>query len=206
MYWKISSLVIFALFCLWVWYESHRTVNVYKARERAFWDREARANSTRRKSLDGLAYITVPTDLPTDLYPDNININSYKEIIAELSRDKIVNFTGFTNTDLKLEYGAPNIGELTRYDQNYTTLITTLQKWADELMELGSPEEAYKIMEYLISVKCDIGKTYRILGRHYLDTGNTDGFDKLVKTIGETRSLNQDYIKGDLLKMKEASD
>lgn len=205
MYWKISSLLIFAIFCLWVYYESHRTVRNAKAKENAFWEREAKANSTRRKSLDGLDYIKVPDELPYELYPENDNIQSYINIVRELSRDKIVNFTGYTNTDLKLEYGAPNITELSRYDQNYTTLVTTLQKWADELNELGSEDEAIKMMEYLISIKCDIGKTYRILGRHYINTGNDEAFENLIKTIGETKSMNQDYIRDDLQKMKESS-
>ena len=37
-----------------------------------------------------------------------------------------MHLTGYTNTDLKLEYGAPNIKLLSAYDQRYTTLARTL--------------------------------------------------------------------------------
>ena len=203
MYWKIASLLIFAIFCLWVWYESHRTVRNAKKDEEAFWEREEKANSTRRKPIDHLDYIKVPDDLPFGLKTENDNIASYNKIVEELKGQKILNLTGYTNTDLKLEYGAPNITELSRYDQNYTTLVTTLQKWADELSELNEEDAATKIMEYMIRIKCDIGKTYRLLGKKYLKENNTEAFDDLIETIMGTRSLNKEYIKSSLEEMRD---
>ena len=202
MYWKIASLLIFAIFCLWVYYESHRTVNKAKKEEEAFWEREEKANSTRRKPIDHLDYIKIPDDLPFGLKEDNVNISSYNKIVSELKDQKILNLTGYTNTDLKLEYGAPNITELSRYDQNYTTLVTTLQKWADELSNLNEEDAAFRIMEYMIEIKCDIGKTYRMLGKKYLKENNTEAFDNLIKTISGTRSMNKEYIKASLEEMK----
>ena len=203
MYWKIASLLIFAIFCLWVWYESHRTVDVANREKDAFWEREARANATRRKPIDHLDYIKVPDNLPWTLHTDIDEIASYANIISELKSDKILNLTGYSNTDLKLEYGAPNITELSRYDQNYTTLVTTLQKWADALSDLGNEDEAFKIMEFMVSTGCDIGKTYRLLGKKYLKENDQDSFDKLILTVSNTKSLNKDHIIDSLKEMKK---
>ena len=41
--------------------------------------------------------------------------------------------------DLKLEYGTANINDLSQYDQNYTLLVRTLQKWAEALAAADHP-------------------------------------------------------------------
>ena len=198
MYWKIASLLMFALFCLWVFYESHRTVNIARKQKEAYFERERRANATRKKPLTNLEYVTVPEDLPYELHDDNDDIAAYVRTIRELSDQKIVNFTGYTNTDLKLMYGAPNITKLSIYDQNYTTLVTVLQKWADVLLSLHEEEEAYKMMEYCISIGSDVGKTYYELAEHYLDVGNDEGYFNLIETAEGLRSFNKDNIAQNL--------
>lgn len=109
----------------------------------AFWDREHAANSTRRKSLDGLNYITIPVEaFPFGLVLQNEQIAEYEQTIRDLAKEPVVNLTGFSNTDLKLEYGAPNIDLLSLYDQRYTTLVCTLQSWAALLYKEGQPQAA----------------------------------------------------------------
>ncbi len=202
MYWKLASLAIFAIFCAWVWYESHRTVNIAKKREEEFWEREREANSTRRKPIDHLDYIKLPKDLPYELHTDNDDISACIRTIKELEGENILNLTGYSNTDLKLEYGAPNITELSRCDQNYTTLVTTFQKWADELLNLGEEAEAVKLMEFCVRTKCDVGKTYRLLAKYYLNNGEIDKYNALLTTIDETKSINKEHIKESLYALK----
>ena len=194
MYWKIASLLIFAIFCLWVWYESKKSVKNMQNDENAFWERERQANNVRRKSLDGLEYITIPSDLPFDVCTENDNIRGYISIIRELMDEKIVNFTGYSNTELKLKYGTANITALSSYDQNYTSLVTTLQKWADELLKLSKEEEAYRIMEFSVSTKCDIKRTFVLVGKKYLENGETDKYEELISVAKELRSLNRSAI------------
>ena len=54
----------------------------------------------------------------------------------------------------------------------------------------------------MIEIKCDIGKTYRMLGKKYLKENNTEAFDNLIKTISGTRSMNKEYIKASLEEMR----
>ena len=170
--------------------------------EESFWERENEANNVRRKPIDHLDYISIPSSLPYDIATDNDNIAACIRTIEGIKEDKVLNLTGYTNTDLKLEYGAPNITDLSRYDQNYTTLVTSMQKWADELITLGYEEEAVRIMEFMVSTKCDIGKTYRLLGKYYLQRNENDKFDNLISTIDEIKSINKEYIKESVLKLK----
>ena len=111
-----------------------------------FWAKERAANSTRRKPLDDLDYIQLSIeDFPMSLLEDIPKVDDYKQIIQSLSELPIVNFTGISNTDLKLRYGAPNIELLTSYDQNYTLLVRTLQQWAQVLYDNGYVDEARRM-------------------------------------------------------------
>ena len=194
MYWKIASLVMFAIFGAWTYYESHSRAKKMQQKEDAFWERELEADSVRRKPIDGLKYIKIPDNLPEDLMLDVPEMESILATIDGLRKDRILNLTGYTNTDLKLEYGAPNLTELSRYDGNYTTLITTLQKWADLLLDKGHEKEAVSIMEFIVETGGDIGKTYRLLTRHYLDAGEPSKIDLLLEKAENMKSLNKPYI------------
>ena len=95
----------FIIFCIWLGYEIHKHRNMEAKNYEAFWDRELAANSTRRKSLDGLNYITIPVEaFPFGLMPLNEQIAEYEQTIRDLAKEPVVNLTGFSNTDLKLEY------------------------------------------------------------------------------------------------------
>ena len=120
--------------------------------EQDFWAREREANSTRRKSLDDLDYIRLPMEtFPMTLLEDVPKVEDYKQIILTLKDLPIVNFTGISNTELKLRYGAPNIDLLTQYDQNYTLLVRTLQQWAQLLYDAGYLTEACQMLEFAVS-------------------------------------------------------
>lgn len=163
--------------------------------EQGFWDREQQANSVRRKSLDTLDYIQIPLDkLPVAILPDNADVAECRELIQTLSSQKIVNLTGYTNTDLKLEYGTANITALSEYDQNYTLLVRTLQQWADILMDAGYVYEAGVLMEFAVSTGTDISKTYYKLAEIYSSRGDSFQIQQLLESAGKLRTANRNTI------------
>lgn len=160
-----------------------------------FWEREREANLTRRKPLDDLNYISLPLDtFPMTLLKEDEQVAECIETIRTLSAEKIVNFTGFTNTDLKLRYGAPNINLLTAYDQNYTLLVRTLQKWADLLYQNGYPQEARTLLEFAVSTGSDVSGTYRLLCRIYRESGCPEKIDGLSVIAGSLQSASKGTI------------
>lgn len=170
--------------------------------EDAFWAKEDKANSVRRKPIDHLDYIKIPKDLPTHLLSDNIEMPNILSTIEFLRKERILNLTGYSNTDLKLEYGAPNITELSKYDDNFTSLVTTLQKWADLLLDEDYKAEAVGLMEYIVEIGGDIGKTYRLLGKHYLKEGSEDKYEALIASAKKLRSMNAPYIVKSIEELK----
>lgn len=163
--------------------------------EKSFWDREREANNVRRKPLDNLDYITIPfSQLPCDLFSENEKFIECLTTLHILSEQKIVNLTGYSNTDLKLKYGAANITLLSEYDQNYTLFVRTLQKWADLLYEESLFRETQIILEFALSTNTDVGKTYYMLAKLYEKNGETEKIKDLVRISKSLNSANSKAI------------
>ena len=174
-----------------------------------FWDRELRSNSVRKKSLDTLEYVHLPYDLlPFGTAGDDENLQAIEDELTALKDLRIVNLTGITNTDLKLEYGTANITALTEYDQNYTSLVIALQKWGDALYTLGRFEDAASVLEFAVKTRTDITATYRLLIDMYktkLGLNEQEIQRKLDGLVPIANSLNS-LSRSTILKLLEPSD
>lgn len=192
---KMPFFASFIIFIAWLTYELFKNRRHSEKRSADFWEKEAMANSTRRKPLDGLNYITIPFDtLPMDILTEDETIAEYHQILHSLADSPIVNFTGISNTDLKLRYGAPNIDLLTKYDQNYTTLACTLQKWAERLYEAGYITEARRILEFALSTNTDVSGCYRMLASIYAAGGETEKIAALKAQADQLTSGTKNII------------
>lgn len=141
-----------------------RTSRKAEEKEASFWEKELESNNVRKKSLENLEYIHIPFDLlPFGTAGDDPSLQSAEDELTALKDEKIVNLTGISNTDLKLEYGTANITPLSQYDQNYTALVCSLQKWGQALYDLGRFEDAAKVLEFAVKTRSDITATYRVL-------------------------------------------
>lgn len=199
---NLPFLASFIVFILLISITVKRQAKSKKAQDEAFWEREQRANSVRKKPLDNLKYIHIPLEtFPTHLLNEKPEVMECIEIIESLTSQKIVNLTGYSNTDLKLEYGTANITILTEYDQNYTVLVRTLQKWADYLLEAGFDQEAATLMEFAIITGSDISRTYYLLAECYVLHGRAEQIDFLLSAAGNLHSSNKNKILG---KLKES--
>lgn len=192
---KFGFLASFITFAIFISFTIKRQARRDRNLDRDFWAREAQANSVRRKSLDGLHYIKIPLEsFPTHLLGDDSTVMECVEIMESLTSRKIVNLTGWSNTDLKLEYGTANITELTEYDQNYTLLVRTLQRWADVLIETGRVKDAVVLMEFAVSTNTDVSRTYYQLADYWAFRGDTERIEQLIRTAEGLRSGNRDAI------------
>lgn len=212
----LSSLISF---CLLIFLLNKRHSKMEKSMKDAFWKREEEANHTRRKSLDNLPYITIPPEelpLACHITNDAADVRNTddtaairntgdtaaneaiseecKEILRSLSTQKIVNLTGYTNTDLKLSYGTANITCLTEYDQNYTLLVSTLQKWAEALYRGGAKKECRQVLEYAVSIGTDVSHTYFLLADLYDEEGESDLKCSLIEKASGLSSLSSKVI------------
>jgi len=183
-------IILLSLFSLF----RNRSSRAMKDREDAFWEKEQRANLTRRQDISGLNYIAIPLDtFPIGKYADS-RLAELEQTLKDLSSCKILNLSGISNTDLKLAYGAANLNVLSECDANFTTLARTLVSYGEQLAKLGHWQEAVKVLEFGISCKTDVSKNYTLLGSLYREHGETARLNELAETVRATDMLLKDSI------------
>ncbi|MBO4845336.1 MAG: hypothetical protein J5525_03420 [Lachnospiraceae bacterium] len=160
-----------------------------------YFNRENEANNTRKQPLDDLEYVKIPLDtLPTDVCLDDDIIKECVEDLRKLADESIVNFTGMTNTDLKLRYGPANLPFLQQCDLNYTQLVRILNTWGTKLMELDKPDAALNVFEYAINTRADVSNIYYMTADIYKERNETDKIRHLIESVETLNSVLKDHI------------
>lgn len=199
---KLPFLASFLVFIIIITIFNRKTSKMQRKRNEEFWQREHDSNFIRKKSLDDLEYISIPfSSFPMDIATDDEVIASCHKDLESLRDEKIVNFTGYSNTDLKMEYGTANITVLSQYDQNYTLFVRTLQEWGKRLYELGYHDEALIVLEYAISTRTDISGTYYLAASIYREKGQPGKLKHLL-FVAETL---QSAMKGPIVRTLKES-
>ncbi len=162
--------------------------------EREFWKRENEANATRKQDISHLGYVDFTgVSLPFALFPDDF-LSQCESQVLELKDKKILNLTGISNTDLKLQYGAANLPALTQYDQNFTLLARTLNAWGHRLGELSHPREVIAVLAFAVETGSDIKATYKLLAELYLQEGENGKIQELKEYASKLNSLMKQPI------------
>jgi hypothetical protein len=196
----LSAFVI--IFILWLQYELRKSSRSSKNASDSFWDKENKSNLARRADISGLNYITLHSEeLPLRENEDE-TINSYRDLILGLANKKILNLSGYTNIDLKNNYGAANFPQLLEYDNNYTILVSILQKWAERLYHKGDIQEAKAVLEYALSIGSDVTNTYKLLAEIYRKQESPEKIDALIQTVSKLTIHDQDKLITDIKDIK----
>ncbi|MBO5278086.1 MAG: hypothetical protein J6B06_01150 [Lachnospiraceae bacterium] len=187
---------LFVTFLVWLAYKLRKS----DRQDNSFWIREAEADNVRRQTLDNLDYITIPLDSLPFFSGIDEKLDDIQQSIRNLAACTIVNLSKYTNTELKLMYGPANLTALTEYDQNFTNLVRTLQKWAECLSALGYDHEAIQVLEFAVSIKSDVTAGYVLLAKLYLKQNEPSRINSLISSASELDTL----LKDSLVKQLEA--
>lgn len=181
---------LFVTFLVWLGYKLRKS----SKQDNSFWIREAEANNVRRQTLDNLDYITIPLDSLPFFSGIDEKLDDIQQNIRNLADCTIVNLSRYTNTELKLMYGPANLNTLTEYDQNFTVLARTLQKWAECLSSLGYDSEAVQVLEFAVSIKSDVTAGYILLAKLYLKQNEPSKIDSLISSASQLDTLLRDSL------------
>lgn len=197
--------ILTVLLVLWVHYEKARTDRMASRKSDAFWERERQANLTRKKDISHLEYISVPVNTLPFPKTDREEITDIQNHILKLSSEKIVNFTGLSNTDLKLKYGAPNLDLLTEYDNNYLELVRSLYRYGKLLYDFNKKEEAAAILEYALAVKTDVSANYTLLATIYKEKNEIDRINDVISRAEELTSMTKQALLANLMAIRDSA-
>lgn len=193
--------VLILVFVVWLQYEIRKNSRQSKNSNDRFWEKEKTANQTRRKDISDLNYMTISLNLlPMEDHEDD-TINSYRDTMKGLSGKKMINLAGLTNTELKYRYGAANLNILSEYDNNYTIMVSILQKWAERLYLEGFLTEAQSVLEYSISCLTDVTKSYRLLAEIYHTQKQPDKINDLINMIPKTKLPEKEKLIQELTEL-----
>lgn len=219
---KLPFLTTFLIFIIWLTIRLHQTKDDTKKREAEFWEKEHKANFVRKKNIDNLSYI--PFDISQiPIHPEisDDRVNEYIRELSTISGSRILNCTGKSNTDLKLEYGTANITKLTEYDGNFTILVRSIARLAEKyliysakyLQDLSSENtdtansndtaalsaslknDARILLEYGVSIGSDVRLNYELLGGLYAEEKAYDKIKALIKSSEALNSLSKAPIQ-----------
>lgn len=172
----------------------NRSNRAMQQRQEEFWEKEQRANLTRKQDISSLDYIKIPLgDFPIGQFHDD-KLAPLEKALGDLSGRTILNLSGISNTDLKLQYGAANLPVLSEYDANFTTFARTVAAYGERLAELGHWQEAVKVLEYGVACKTDISKIYTLLGSLYHEHGEDAKLERLKETVRNTDLMLKESI------------
>lgn len=193
--------ICFIVFIFWFRVKSKQADNKTNNPKEEFIRREHEANLSRKKDISGLNYLAVPeTALPFTAADTEEEARLQNETKDVLSR-KILNLSGITNTELKLEYGAANLDILSEYDQNFSQLLRCLDKWGNFLYSQKHDIKCAKqVLEYSVSIGSDITGTYTTLASIYLEEDEPGKVQSLIDRAENSNFFMKDSI---VLKLKK---
>ena len=171
-------------------------------RSKKYWEREQKANSTRKQDISTLNYIKWDDSLPAidnSLTLADILNNSPEALkaynnIQTLKTEPMLNLSEYSNTDLKLKYGVANLDTLTQYEDNYTSFIKSLSELGHILIEHKDISDATAFLEYAVSICSDIRLTYTDLYSLYSEAENASKIRQLRQYASIIKSVNKDLI------------
>ena len=162
-------------------------------RTKDFWKRESDSNSVRKKDISNLNYIRLPESL-LSLTSDIPEVNDALSRFQSFKDSTMLNLTGQSNTDLKLQYGAANLDALSSYDENCTRMLRSIVSAAEALKNNHMDREAVMFLEFGIACQTDITSNYTMLAEYYAADNNKEGIDHLIQVANSLNSLTKDSI------------
>ena len=189
-------LVTFIVFIIWFRVKMKRNNSTISEADAAFWERERHANFSRKRDISHLELLTVDLDaLPFSQNPDEEEAELSQKV-RECASAKMLNLTGYTNTDLKEQYGAGNLDELTDWDQNFMYFIRALSQWGSYLHRMKDYPRAKAVMEYSVEIGSDISTVYMTLGEIYAREQDWEKVDNLISLVNDSDfSLKESILK-----------
>lgn len=171
-------------------------------RSKKYWEREQKANSTRKQDISSLNYIKWDDALPAidnnltlaDILNNSPEVLKAYNNIQTLKTEPMLNLSEYSNTDLKLKYGVANLDTLTQYEDNYTSFIKSLSELGHILIEHKDISDAIAFLEYAVKIGSDIRLTYADLYALYSEAGNASKIRQLRQYASLIKSVNKDLI------------
>ena len=158
----------FLVFIVWLTYELMKNEKKNKEGLQEFLKTEAEANNTRKKDISNLDYVIFFLSKLPEYQGEDTEILAQQKKLLFFEGKQMINLSAYSNTELKLMYGAANLEFLSTADVNFINFSRELFKYGQLLYEKGLEEPALAVLEYGIDIGTDLSKHYSLLGDIYV--------------------------------------
>ncbi len=189
----LPILTIFIVFLVVLTYHIKKSDSRQAQVESEFWEKERQSNAVRKQDISKLDYITIPFEK----IPQKLSTSTEKAFF-ELANKPMLNLTGISNTDLKLQYGTANLTILSEYDENFATMVSLLPEYTAELLEAGYEDTARELLEFAVSCNADSRKIYSQLAAIYRSHEEADKLQQLAQAAEQLPELTRRAVQKDL--------
>ncbi len=189
--------ICFIVFILWFRVKSKQADKLSNNPKEEFLKREQEANFTRKKDISNLNYFAVPEGVLPFLETDDEEEARLQGNVKNIMSRKMINLSGMTNTDIKLEYGHANLDILSEYDQNFSMFLASLDRWGGYLYTKGDTYRSMQVLEYAIANESDITSTFTTLAKVYVDVNKPEKIQSLID-----KAVNSDFFMKDTIVSK----
>lgn len=194
-------LAIFIIFLLYINFLLRKNRRAQEDLEKAFWDRERNANLTRRKDISNLNYLTITSEE----IPPNLSTDAQKTLLS-LCGTNMLNLSGMSNTDLKMEYGVANLETLSACDERFSLFQKNAAIYAQELTDAGDVSAARSLLELAVEHQADNSAVYTQLAALYQAAGEPEKIQHLQELAGKLSERQQQIILSKLQPFLPGSD
>lgn len=189
----LPILTIFIVFLVVLTYHIKKSDSRQAQVESEFWEKERQSNAVRKQDISKLDYITIPFEK----IPQKLSTSTEKAFF-ELANKPMLNLTGISNTDLKLQYGTANLTILSEYDENFATMVSLLPEYTAELLEAGYEDTARELLEFAVFCNADSRKIYSQLAAIYRSHEEVDKLQQLAHAAKQLPELTRRAVQKDL--------
>ncbi|MCR5691294.1 MAG: hypothetical protein K6G62_03655 [Eubacterium sp.] len=188
-------LTCFFIFMFWLTYEMHKSKKEAKEESDAFWAREDAANSARNKDISNLPLVKIQEDDLPIFETGDESVHYYVGRVREIIKMPMMDFSDYSNTDLKLAYGVGNFKTLSQYDETFHAFLLDLSNLARAYYTAGMKEAA--IETYLFAIKEGSRRLsdFESLARIYLETDHPEKLSQLLSQVREMNLPHQESIE-----------
>ena len=143
----------------------------------AYWEREYAATFARRKDIPDTLFISVDFDK----YPatDNTSCQMLYDKILSFKTRPMINLKGQSNVTLKELYGTMQLEKLAYYEQNLMEYMHASCAYGKTLLQNNYLLEAQQVLEYTISLGCDLSQCFLTLAELYHTLGDVSKLEEL---------------------------
>ena len=187
-------LPFFLIFLIWLTIRIKSLDAKQEQQQADFWARERQANTTPAKDISNLRYITIPIDKFPLNFSNDKKVIEIEDELKELSTHKLLNLTGMSNTDLKLEYGLPNFETMSQIGEDYDRVCVLLNAYAKALIEAGRDDDAENVLEFAVGTGSDISESYIMLADCYKKRSQSEKLSFLCEQVSTSSMLLKNHI------------